>query len=363
MAEPRLATSWRLELEVLTPLHVGAGGPPLLADYDFVAHRGEVWVLDLERVLERLPDERLAGDVDARLSALLRPEDYPACARYRLRQRGGGGVAEILACARDAFDRPYLPGSSLKGAFRTALAWGKTLKQREEQQRWLDLRRLGERRESAAQPLERALFGPDPNHDLLRALRVSDLRLEGEAEAELSVAAVYSVRGGRLEPKGEAYRWRVETLPAGARLVGSVSLDEHLFSPHARELSFNHERQWLAELPDHCLDFAWELAQQEREFYARAGQRALADFYQKLAKVAEGMGRREGLVQVGWGAGWRGKTLGLAMEAGQRAEVVQRYRLDRGRGGEAFPKTRRLVERGGVPGAPLGWTRFRLAGE
>ena len=34
-------------------------------------------------------------------------------------------VAERGGCnARDVQDRPYLPGSTLKGAFRTVLAWG-----------------------------------------------------------------------------------------------------------------------------------------------------------------------------------------------------------------------------------------------
>ena len=357
MAEARPISRWRLELEVLSPLHVGAGGPPLVHEYDYAAGREKVWVLDLDRVLDHVPEERLLGQIDAPPARLVPREVLPDCVRYEMLLRGGEKPEEIIPCVRDAADRPYLPGSSLKGALRTALAWslagqesGAALAQE-----------AAPNPKYAAAPIERRLFGPNPNQDLLRALRVADASPHAAAEAEVSVAAVYSLRGTRLEPKGAGHRWWVETLPTGARLSADVSLEEYLFGPRAQALSFNQRRAVLAELPRRAAAFAAALAAHEARFYAAAGQPALAAFARQLQQRAEQAAPDEGLLQIGWGAGWTAKTLGLLLEADPRfPDLVRRYSLDRGRGSSVFPKTRRLVERGNTPEAPLGWTHFRL---
>src|SRR3712207_5282737 len=76
MAEGRLTTRWRLTVEVLSPVHIGSGGPPLHADYDYALRGGEVWVLDQDRALDRLTEEQLARLGDARLSNLLGQGDW-----------------------------------------------------------------------------------------------------------------------------------------------------------------------------------------------------------------------------------------------------------------------------------------------
>ncbi|HZU07467.1 MAG TPA: type III-A CRISPR-associated RAMP protein Csm5 [Chloroflexota bacterium] len=356
MADGRLLTRWRVELELLTPLHVGAGGPRLLAGYDFAVDGGEVWVLDIDRVLAHLPEAALARALTGEPVAELPRTAYAACARYRLRLRGGGAaLREILPCARDVHERPYLPGSTLKGALRTALAW----QQASAAGRPLATQNLDKRSQFAARPLERQLFGPDPHHDLLRALRVADLTVVGEPAVELTVAAVYSLRGGRLEPKGQGFRWYLEALPAGTRLAGTLALDEHLC--RVRQPDFGSQRAWLAQVARHCTAFARALAQAEARFYAEARLPALAAFYDQLAKQAASAASHEGLVQLGWGTGWTAKTLGLLLRAAPDfPALVARYRLDRGRNAGVFPKTRRLVERGNTPEQPLGWARFAL---
>jgi CRISPR-associated protein Csm5 len=263
----------------------------------------------------------------------------------------------VLPFARDVYDRPYLPGSSLKGALRTALAWG--LLSAEE--RSPTAHELAPNPYHAAAPLERRLFGPSPNLDLLRALRVADLALVGDAEADVSVAAIYSLRGNHLASKGPGYRWHVESLPVGTRLAGSVSLDEHLLGLPAASRSFGSRRDWLADLPRHCVAFATELARREAAFYREWGPPAPLDFYRRLLDRAERAERAEGLIQLGWGTGWTAKTVGMVLQDDPRfPELVSRYRLDRGRVAPAFPKTRRLIERGNTPELPLGWVRFRL---
>src|SRR5207302_1265906 len=113
--------------------------------------------------------------------------------------------------------------------------------------------------------------------------------------------AIYSLRDGQLAPKGPGYRWHVETLPEGARLEGTISLDEYPFGPRAQALAFHERREWLAEWPRHCRAFAWALAEAEARFYADAGPRSVRDFYERLGERIERAGPDEAVVQLGWG--------------------------------------------------------------
>lgn len=360
MADAPIVTQWQLEVKTLTPLHVGAGGPRLQADYDFLVRRGEVLVFDTPGVLAQLSDEELERGVEPRISALLRPEQYDAHVRYRLTPRGGGAPSEIVPCVRDVEDRPYLPGSSFKGALRTVLAWALA----SERGQPLPLERLQPQPKFAAAELERQLFGSTPHRDLLRALRVTDLRPADPVQTELTTVAVYSLRGDQLVPKGPGYRWAVETLPAGTRLQGSITLDEYLFSPPAQELPFSQQRRRLAELPRAARGFVRELARRESRFFSEHGQPRVGQFYHRLLERIEEMEQRRlevGFLQLGWGTGWTAKTLGLALMADPRfPQLVQRYQLDSRRNAGVFPKTRRLVERGNTAEEPPGWITFRL---
>src|SRR5690606_2029878 len=85
--------------------------------------------------------------------------------------------AEIQEQIKDPWDRPYIPGSSLKGALRTAIAFVGAA------QRKIQINPAEFRRDSrfAAQPLEQKILnaanvppGKVPNYDLLRALQISD---------------------------------------------------------------------------------------------------------------------------------------------------------------------------------------------
>ena len=359
MAGSPLVTTWRFEAEVLSPLHVGAGGPPLRHDADFLGGRGEIWVVDVARAYARLSDAELTGrDLPPLSRVLSSPGARAESARYRLAYRGSDVPRELLACLRDPFERPYLPGSTVKGAIRTALLLSMLLLQGGS----VDVDALLRRRGTPGLTLERGLLGDSPNRDLLRGLRVADAVLVGNAEAEAAVVGIYSLRGDRLESKGPEYTWCVEALPAGTRLGGTIVLDEYLFGPSTTDLPFNTWREWLAEFPAHCRAFAGDLAAYEAWFYGQFGPPEAREFCRRLGERIAAAGPDELYLQLGWGTGWTAKTIGLLLERDPRfLDLVSELGLDRGRRAGVFPKTRRLVERGTTPEAPLGWVRLRLA--
>ncbi|MBX5492554.1 MAG: type III-A CRISPR-associated RAMP protein Csm5 [Chloroflexi bacterium] len=350
---------WRVAAEVLSPLHIGAGGPPLLADYDFVAERGRVWVLDPQRALAGLSDEELAAGVDMRLSRLLRPSQYAACARYVLPLRGEA-PNQILPLVRDVHDRPYLPGSSLKGALRTALAWALIYYLAPPFQSQRDV--AAGPPERAARPLERRLFGPDPNRDLLRALRVRDAQPVGDAAVEATLLGLYGRRGRDLTRIAEGTRWCVETLAVGARFEGELLVDRGLLAqgqlpaPRIDDTPLDLADTWY-----YAREFAKALVQHEQEFYCSGGLPRIESFYATLAAKLESAEWGETALPLGWGTGWFAKTVGLYLQGEDDFDrLVQRLGLARGGRPEEFPASRRLVERGGVAEAPPGWIWLRL---
>jgi CRISPR-associated protein Csm5 len=367
-----IGTNYRLEIEVLSPVHIGSGRPDLMEDLDYVKAR-RIYVIDQERMFNELPPDRLARAEEATpLSRLLTADEYAKFARYALNDpTGGGRVPRIREHIKDVYGRPYIPGSSLKGAIRTALAWG-MLDQREGPVR---SRELGRNPRFADDPLEAEFFGHrrrrkdrvDPNRDLLRAMHVSDS--EGvplQNNLELTQVVLYSLSGppaeARLESKGEAWRFFVETLRSGARLEFVLRLDEFLLKPStAHHWGAAGKQDWVRRWMAHCNAFSRVVIAHERTFYAEHGLPRVKAFYDRLAHQADAAdSARECLLQMAWGTGWVSKTMGAALEDTTLAEIRQRYRLGRRRDYPIFPKSRRIVERGNVAEVPLGWVWVRL---
>ncbi|HIE38648.1 MAG TPA: type III-A CRISPR-associated RAMP protein Csm5, partial [Anaerolineales bacterium] len=159
-----LRTEWTVEVETLSPLHIGSG-TELMLGYDLVPHQGRTYRVDEDALLEAMlvrAEERGTDAVNRVLmgrpaAELLTPSDFDDSALFRYVLQGEPGKTEgrVPEQIKDVYDRPYLPGSSLKGALRTLLAWGIYAGQK----RKPDLGKLKRSRSWAAQPLEQELFG------------------------------------------------------------------------------------------------------------------------------------------------------------------------------------------------------------
>lgn len=377
MAE-KVLTKYRLRLLTLSPLHIWSARPDLVQDSDFVARprEGIILVIDEDKMFD------MAGDAALRhpqptISRLLpqRPQQ-DACAAYRLAFRGHpqqlGRLQSLREHIKDGFAKPYLPGSSLKGAFRTALAWAQYRPP-------LDPRQLGEEKRGAREAdehLERQWFVPAPlaadlpHYDLLRALRVGDLYPAGGAGLEAVAVNTYSLRGERLVPRQQEAAF-LEVFPQGTHLEGEMTVEDYLFSPRASELGLAAKRGLLAGLAQHGRAFAQDLIHKEAAFYAGRGLPLLESCYQGLRQELAGLKENQFLLQVAWGAGWRAKTVGTKLQPNEIKAVSERWRrrdgrleLERWQRGanfpRIFPKTRRLAEGPQGPEAPLGWVRIEL---
>jgi len=353
MADHRVHEVHEATLELISPLHVGSGSSPLVENYDFAVENGLVWVMDHRKLLDLYDEEELRhGIPDVRLSARLGPGRYRDFAAYSLQARGAVG-GQILPVIKNAAGLPYLPGSTLKGALRTVVAWGVA----DSEQQLPRLDDLESNPKYAARRWERGVFGSSPNFDLMRALVVQDSAAVGAEQLELATVSIYSLQGSKLVSKGEGYRFSVEALKPGTRLACRINLDRHLLS-HPR-LGFSSKADLLEGLAARGRERARRLIDQERDFFKSCQIRPLQQFYDRLADRAAGLGENSFLLQVAWGTGWAAKTLGDRLaEAGYLQELRTRYGL--GRAAAPFPKSRRLVERGGAAVEPMGWLEVTL---
>jgi len=192
-------TRYRVILRTLSEIHIG-DGQTLLREYDFTVHQGRFYRLSVSRLLQGYAEAELTPSVLERLTRLppgrwLSPEDFRRKEWFLYALEGDPKVGAVRSFIKDVHGRPYLPGSSLKGALRTAILWRIWRERREP----IRLSQLGRQREWAAQPLERRWLGSDPHHDLLRALRPGDTGpLPPEEALVVCGRSCRSVRARRL---------------------------------------------------------------------------------------------------------------------------------------------------------------------
>ncbi|MCY4072800.1 MAG: type III-A CRISPR-associated RAMP protein Csm5 [Chloroflexi bacterium] len=358
-------TIYDLTVSVLTPLHIGTGRE-LLNQYDYAIHSGRTWRLNEGALLDAqdVEDAEMAATLAQTPPAqLLRGQDFrpdSGLFRYVLRgtPRSGAEGAQLREQIKDAFDRPYLPGSSLKGAVRTALAWNLW----QQRQMRPDVNKIDRRRQWAAQAYEKELFGRDPNSDSLRALQVSDSAPVDSDRLLLLNARVMNRRGSLDAPI------EMEAIAPDTQFSLTLKVDGALFSEWAvaNRLRLNGQ-EFLTDLPSAIQNHSLALARQEAAWFKEIGPaRQIAGFFQQLASSSPGV--RRFLISLGWGTGWTSKTFGphLQSDTDFMERILSDHRLARGRRQRAdpFPKSRRVVvqisrDRQGrpveSPAAPLGW--------
>lgn len=351
---------WRIK--TITPLHIGCG-QTLLEDFDWVRGDKAVLVLDQERIWHDFLTQNEAADMallQQPPAKLLRDsEKRPGSPSIKYVLNGlpkGSDQRELLAVIKNVYGQPYLPGSSLKGMLRTVLLWALV----HEQSHPLDINRLGNNAKTAAQALEYDFLGKDPNHDVLRVLRVGDstpLGLE-----TLTLRTVYAFGPANPIPINlEAVKGGVET-----RCI--VSFDNAL----ARDSSlgfFPRAVKMLSDLPALARAWAKTRLDEEKLFAHRKSWTQAEAAIDQLIKLNNRLSGGSFIIQLGWGTGWLGKTIGPALSQGQRELLIDRYRLGRGRRqqGSAFPASRRLTASvdgtQSLPNAPMGWLRIDTAPE
>ncbi len=381
-----IARNMIARVELLSDVHIGAG-TDLVRDLDWIAPGdGYVYFADTDCLLETVFARAEADGKDMREVAnilagstlsSLREMDWLTAADFgeahplfRYRLRGSPATVNIREQIKDVYGRPYLPGSSLKGALRTVLAVAAADELKP------DLSQLGSSRSWAGQPVERQLFGSDPNHDLLRALEVGDSAPVSPARLTLRRAHIYPTAATTYRGRSRGVDVDIEALAQGTVLELPIHVPDELladrnkpFDKRRRQELGRWEQQagWLEKLAVAGHMNARALLEDEYHFFkARRDVPEVHRFYTRTKDLFSKLQPNELLLVLGWGGGWHTKTLNRYLKRDERVfdRLVSRYRLNRTGTVNAdvpFPKSRHLLRLLDKPGPPLGWVKVTLS--
>ena len=378
----------KYEIEVISPVHIGSGGT--ISPIEYVVE-DNFYRVDMDRLFE---DERFDTDgfiEDAKAGAFYLGRFAPGVAKEHVRYaldisesartnlQGLIGRLSRSSEVREHIktkDEAYIPGSSIKGAIRTAILWWvlkndadrfdrakKHLNSLVRSRGKVDKKRVDDE-------IEKLVFGADPTEDILKALQVSDTSAVNVKELRIEEVRT-------LTTTSQGHNWKgfytyVEALKPGTKLALETKIDEFLLEDDAAsELHFENKKGLVREIPRICNEFADMFIEDEMRFFRQYNRpRELDDvleFYEMLRERREEVSF---LLHLAWGSGWHGMTVGRLLQGEPDFDFFglrKRFNLGKRRNQEffvsEFPKTRRIVFEDGKPKYPLGWLKIRFEEE
>jgi CRISPR type III-A-associated RAMP protein Csm5 len=366
----------KYELKTITPLHIGTGNRYNGAE--FVLKDGELYRVSIDKLLKKLSKDQIKDLTNRLEDYRFSPTDFLAgkninladITKYAIRFEGDRRVKEISEQIKTS-NRAYIPGSSIKGAIRTAIIY-KTLK---EDYSILDneLRRIKNNgrlmdnlnRNMTRSPafkdkrfskeLRRVMSSVegkvlrgiknDAKYDLLKFLQITD----SSTTARLSILTVKSVGMSR---EGRSYS-QIEAIEEGVVLDGSVVLNPI----ELNELGLSSKAKYLDKnlILNAIYTFAEDLKKLELE-YAEEHNLDVNYFYESEFDNQP----NSPLLRMGADKGFLSDTIDLLI----RINDPDFYRYLRFAAWRSypyeFPKTRKFVLEAGKPTYPLGWVKLKI---
>lgn len=338
-----------MKLEILTPVHIGSGDKYLAMD--FVIKGNKVVFIDSMKFFEEIEKRGLnpieiAKEIGKGEKSI---EDYVEnLLSIKMKEvpfNGRTPRKEILMHIK-SHGKPYIPGSSIKGAIRTAILW-KEIKDNKNLLNWIfnhienelrkkqylqrkDLTRLDDK-------LEEKIFRKanlvekkdDPKNDLLRAVIISDSTF-------LDSYSIYQVNFLGMRN----FSVLVECVDPEQIAEVKTNIDKFILYYLNQKLDYD------------CILSA------TREFAEKIVEIEINRNYpEKTKHEFKNVLKSKGIIlRVGWGTGWYSTTIGTLLKTHPKFEGL-RKKLGLGRN----PRTRRfsrdfpLIRRITSDRRPLGW--------
>jgi len=344
--------TYQLEIQTLTPVHIGCG-KKFCQHFDYIQEGGKIQVFDqacLFAQVKALGEDAIADFITAleghKLSDFIKEKKIDLKLLYSFTWTSK--PVDIRRYIRDGLGCPFIPGSSLKGLFRSAI-----------------LSRLVE--EDGAQiklkDIPETMLGKDAKYNLMRSLTVSDCLLSAKSMQVDEAFITTIVTGGR---RFERKRWSmlIEHVRKGeSTTTGQISFDLYLQEKAQGEAK--PEFNFRATL---TLEWLLKALRDRTERFLKAELLFLADksgegvpelqrFYTRLQQETSRLDSSAAIVQFAWGSGWKAMTGELLQPDQLTRDLRSKLGLAENYLDFPFPKSRRLVGRG-KDVRPIGWVKL-----
>lgn len=383
-------------VETLTPLHIGSGR--LLqgnTEYLYFSGQREVAVVDDHKILSLIGEENL----DVWLGIINKGEDLLDYVSRRkpgvtsadtgrrvmqvLSNRSPGGNQTIREQLFSGNGQPILPGSSLKGAIRTAVLNALIRENPAPARRISDFKRFDERKQKnvyTGQRLETKYVanvmnpGEAPNHDVFRLLRVGDAHF---TETVCLLSETLNEKGdGSFEMK-ESVKQFIECIPAGAETVFRVQIPAELkarlndtrYRETAAKILHRDRMEWPKLLTDINAHTTRLIAREQARYQTKHLPDGAAQYLETLNSMAGQLAANQCIIRVGFGTGYLNMTGGWAEEQWRNvpgldfkkeiADLAEGVRRNARYNQFALPKSRKMT----LGGVPLGFLKLTVFSE
>lgn len=381
------------EVTIVSPVHIGTGKK--ITPFEFALTEKKFVVMDMDKILAGDPEKAdvliaklSCAALRFSLSEFLTPDESnnPSFWKYsagldastkavlnqELRKAQNMDVDECIKTTTDY--QVYIPGSSLKGAFRTALAYSTFRVDKElfndlkKRMRDVDWRRSDE-------ALNDLIFWGarrDPKYDLFKTLRISDssthpadehsleigkmkilsLTSSGQSKPQGTMAAQLQALNLRASERSPLKPWWTiqETLKPGIAFTGNVALEARLLEK--KILGWNDRQQQFAleQLIQSANIFSTDICDWELNFFenqvSEIDVNEILRFYSDLKDQISRADKNVCYLCLGQGIGWNKMTIGMLLEQDKGFDfkrLRKTLRLADRRLNFEYPKSRKLL--------------------
>ncbi|RIV25582.1 type III-A CRISPR-associated RAMP protein Csm5 [Fibrisoma montanum] len=389
-------------IETLTPLHIGSGR--LLqgnTEYLYFANHSTVSVVDERKVLSIIGEENLdkwidiIGRGDDLLDYLVKrkPNITPADTSKRIvrveGKRSPGGNQTIREQIFSGNGQPMLPGSSLKGAIRTAIFNALVRQNPGAAQRINDFKEIKEFQDFKSGQskrtvkyrggtLEKKYTGPDPNHDVFRLLRIGDAHFN---ETVCLLSETLNEKGdGTFEMKNDPHdkvEQFIECIPAGAETLFRVQIPSELkarlneikYRDTASKIPHRERMEWTNILADININTKRLIQNELNRYQSQHLPDGALEYLDSLKGMMTGLHNNQCVIRVGFGTGYLNMTGGWAEQLWrdvanidfkkEMADLAEGVRRNARYNSFALPKSRKMA----LGGIPLGFLKLTVFSE
>lgn len=383
--QQRIKTSFHCTIKALTPLHVGSG-EVFKRGFDFLAEEGEIRIISHVRLFHYLNEIGFKDNIEPFMKAIeeKRPLDWLRENGVSLHDMKGQQCMawpetpdEIRAQIRDGVGNPLVPGSSLKGALRTAIL--KRLSK--EDGRAIVNKTIHDIKENGCRNLKEAdkeirkkLLGEDPTNSLMRTISVGDFTFSPMDVALQNVEVSRQVSENTMKRKRTRkndlpMQITIEKIKENSVSQGRISLDNFLYARDEKTdklcLGFKAEinREWLIsairELTNDFIGGELKYLSDKKGTHISG----LLAFCRGLQQKSAGLAANEAFLNLGWGIGWRGTTGELVDNNDLSADnhkLRKNLKLATNHLDFPFPKSRRIAISGKTI-QPMGWVHLAFS--
>lgn len=378
----------KYEIQVLSPVNIGDGRR--YKEFEFFFKDGTVNYVDImklirenshnsalyESIISNIDSPRFRWDEALKYAKtdLLKYVWYRVKADTVVSLRG-----EIISFIKTA-GRPYIPGSSLKGALRSAMTrslWdraGQHYKNAifEARRNAVDgegRRGEGERLKSLDDYAEYMEFGR-PHNSPFRFLKIWDSAVfpyENLGVYEMKIENICSgktkwySRNFNHEDIKSALPVYVEAAVPGSIITGDCSLDKAIKDDYVTGAGKIKNVDVFNNLLEKIRKDSQDYIDGEINFFEKYGPVEIKSFYVNLKKVLDSLKNDEIILQMGFGTGYISKTVGRFLnpaELSRLSEMGMRVADI-----NLFPKTRRIILKNGKPHCVPGWVKIKFTKE